>query len=923
MPNLPQGTVTLLFTDIEGSTSLLQRLGATYAQALAEHHALLRALFEKWGGREVDTQGDALFASFPRASDALNMSVEGQRAIAAHHWPEGESVRVRMALHTGEPRISAAHYVGLDVHRASRLCSAGHGGQVLLSQTTRDLVRDNLPAGTDLRDLGVHRLKDLQRPEPVFQLVITGIPDDFPPLKTLDGHKNNLPTQPTPLIGRDKELAAAREILSRPEVHIVTLTGAGGSGKTRLAVQIAAELVEAFPDGVYFCPLAAIHDPGLVILTLAQLVDVDQAAGSSIMEALAGALAARRVLLVLDNFEQVTEAAPLLAELLESCSRVKILVTSRERLHLRGEYEFPVQPLPLPDLERSPRLEVLTRSPAVQLFIQRALAVKPDFVPTEEDAAAIAAICARLDGLPLAIELGAARTKLLPPKALLARLGHRLAILTNGARDLPARQQTLRRTIDWSYELLTESEQTLLRRSAVFVGGCSLEAAEAVCGGNGPERAELLEIMASLVDKSLLRQEAPGGEPRFEQLETLREYGLEKLEDRGEVEVMRRSHAAFFLALAEQADPLLEGPEQAIWLERLDRDYGNVRAALEWLADSGDAERALRLAVALWRYWEIRGYLTEGRAWLTQLLSSPQASIRTNTRAKALYAAGVLADAQCDYAAARDLLGEYLAINREAGDPSSLAAALNDLGNVAAAQGDFQTAHSQYAEALEIFRAVDEPLGQAWSLQLLANVAQQQDDLPAARAMYEEALQLWKKDGNKAAVAVGLNDVGSVLQAMGDQAGAGSAYEQSLALFQELKNEGAAAISLNNLGNVRSALGDHAAARELYEQSLRIVHALGDMRGTARLLESLANLAVAQAQPERALRLAGAAAALRRDIGAPLSGAESARVQNTVDLAGRLSSRPQADADMVSTGLRSMSLEEAIEFAQEEEGERR
>jgi predicted ATPase/class 3 adenylate cyclase/Tfp pilus assembly protein PilF len=921
MPNLPQGTVTLLFTDIEGSTLLLQRLGASYAQALGEHHALMRALFEKWGGREVDTQGDALFASFPRASDALNMAIEGQRAIAAHVWPEGESMRVRMALHTGEPRISASHYVGLDVHHASRLCSAGHGGQVLLSQTTRDLVRDNLPAGTGLRDMGVHRLKDLQRPEPIFQLVITGLPDGFPPLKTLDSHKNNLPTQPTPLIGRTKELAAAREILARPEVQIVTLTGAGGSGKTRLAVQIAAELVEGFPDGVYFCPLASIHDPGLVILTIAQLVDVDQAAGSSIMEELKDALAAKRVLLVLDNFEQVTEAAPLLAELLESCSGVKILVTSRERLHLRGEREFPVQPLPLPDLERLPRLEVLTRYPAVQLFIQRALAVKPDFAPTEEDAAAIAAICARLDGLPLAIELGAARTKLLPPKALLARLGHRLAILTDGARDLPARQQTLRKTIDWSYELLSEREQMVLRRSAIFAGGCSLEAAEAVCGGNGPEQAEILEIMASLVDKSLLRQESPGGEPRFEQLETLREYGLERLDDGGEVDAMRRSHAAFFLALAEEADPLLEGPEQALWLERLDRDYGNVRAALEWLADGGDVERALRLAVALWRYWEIRGYLTEGRAWLTQLLSLPQTSIRTSTRAKALYAAGVLADAQCDYAAARDLLEEYLAINRAAGDPSSLAAALNDLGNVADAQGDLQTAHSQYAEALEIFRVVDEPLGQAWSLQLLANVAQQQNDLPAARSMYEEALEIWKKDGNKAAVAVGLNDVGSVLQAMGDHAGARSAYEQSLALFQALKNDGAAAISLNNLGNVSSALGDHDTARDLYEQSLRIVHALGDLRGTARLLESLANLAVAQAQAERALRLAGAAAALRRDIGAPLSGAESARVQNTLDLAGKLSARSQADAGMVSIGGGSMSLEEAIAFAQEEEAE--
>jgi predicted ATPase/class 3 adenylate cyclase len=922
MPNLPQGTVTLLFTDIEGSTLLLQRLGASYAQALAEHHSLMRALFEKWGGREVDAQGDALFASFHRASDALNMAIEGQKAIAAHVWPEGESVRVRMALHTGEPTIGASDYVGLDVHRASRLCSAAHGGQVLISQTTRELVRDNLPAGAGLRDLGVHRLKDLQRPEPIFQLVIAGLPHDFPLLKTLDSHANNLPTQPTSLIGRDAEVTAVQKILSRPEVQIVTLTGAGGSGKTRLAVQIAAELVDGLPDGVFFCPLASISDPGLVILTLAQKVGVDQAVGSSIMEELEGALAAKQTLLVLDNFEQVTEAAPLVAELIAGCPRIKILVTSRERLHLSGEYEFPVQPLPLPDLKRLPRFAVLTRSPAVQLFIQRAQAVRPDFAPTEDDAAAIAEICARLDGLPLAIELAAARTKLLPPQALLARLGHRLTVLTSGSRDLPARQQTLRKTIDWSYELLSESEQMLFKRLAVFAGGCSLEAAEAVCGGNGLAEAEVLQLMASLVDKSLLRQESPGGEPRFEQLETLREYGLERLEDGGTLGAMHRSHAAHFLELAEQADPLLEGPKQALWLERLDHDYGNMRAALEWLTDSGDVEHALRLGVALWRYWEIRGYLTEGRAWLAQLLSFSQAPVQANARAKALYAAGVLADAQCDYAAARDLFEEYLAINRDIGDPSSLAAALNNLGNVANAQGDLREARSLYAEALDVFRRAGEPFGQAWSLQSLANVAQQQNDLPAARSMYEEALEIWRKAGRKAAVAVALNDVGSVLNAMGDYPGARSAYEQSLALFQELNNEGAAAISLNNLGNVSSTLGDYDAARQLYEQSLQIVHALGDVRGIARLLESLASLAVAQEQPQRALRLAGAAAELRKDIGAPLSGAELAKIQNTLDLARELLTESQADADLVWAHGQSLSLEEAVEFAQEEEGQR-
>ena len=615
MLDVPTGTITLLFTDIEGSTLLLQHVGEQYSSMLAQCRQVLRTAFQQSHGHEVDTQGDAFFFAFARATDAVSAAVAAQRALASQAWPDQVAVHVRMGLHTGEPQRTAEGYVGLDVHLAARLMSAGHGGQVLLSQTTRHLVEHHLPEGVSLRDLGEHRLKDLLHKSHLFQLVIAGLPADFPPLGTLDAHPHNLPMQPTPFIGREREVAAVQQLLLHEDMRLLTLTGPGGSGKTRLGLHVAAELSDYFTEGIYFVNLAPISDAELVVPTIAQTLGVKESPTRSILEQLQAFLQEKRLLLLLDNFEQVVSAACILSDLLVLCPRLKLLVTSRAVLHLSAEHEFAVPPLSLPDLTHLPDLVTLSQYEAVALFIARAQALQPEFQMSNATAPAVAEICARLDGLPLAIELAAARIKLLPPPALLARLGRRLAVLTSGGRDAPARQQTLRKTIEWSYQLLDVEEQRLFRRLSVFVGGCTLEAIEAVCAALDTQIpvVSVLDGVASLIDKSLLRQsEQEAAEPRVVMLETIREYGREALEACGEAEVTHQAHAAYYLMLAEAAEQAWNGPQQVVWVARLEQEHDNLRVAMNWLLERGEAEGAFRLGTALWWFWYAQEHMHEG-----------------------------------------------------------------------------------------------------------------------------------------------------------------------------------------------------------------------------------------------------------------------------------------------------------------------
>ena len=535
MAELPGGTVTFLLTDVEGSTALWEQAPEPMRAALARHDALFEAAVAEHKGIHIRPrgEGDSRFAVFAGAADAVEAALAVQRAFLAETWPTPRPIRVRTGVHTGEAELRDGDYYGSAVNRCARIRAIGHGGQTLLSEATAALVRDSLPDQTGLVDLGEQRLKDLARPERVFQLTGPGTATEFPPLVSLDARPHNLPVQPTPLIGRQHEIEAVRALLARQDVRLVTLSGPGGTGKTRLSLQAAADSIDDFQDGAFFVELAPISDPALVVPAIAQVVGLQDVGGRTDLNALVDFLRDRRQLLLLDNFEQILAAAPIVADLLGAAPGLKVLVTSRAVLRLRGEHELPVPPLGLPEPEHRSLAQELASYPAIVLFSQRATAARPGFALTDENALAVTDICRRLDGLPLAIELAAARVKLLAPQAMLARLERRLPLLTGGARDLPERQRTLRDTIAWSYDLLDESERRLFRRLAVFVGGCTVEAAEAIGSVDGEPGADVFDGIASLVDKSLLRQhDGPDGEPRFTMLETIREFGLEQLASR-------------------------------------------------------------------------------------------------------------------------------------------------------------------------------------------------------------------------------------------------------------------------------------------------------------------------------------------------------------------------------------------------------
>ncbi|MGA7730528.1 MAG: tetratricopeptide repeat protein [Chloroflexia bacterium] len=709
---------------------------------------------------------------------------------------------------------------------------------------------------------------------------------------------NNLPAQLTTLLGRDQDVPAARALLQHTDVRLMTLTGPGGVGKTRLALRVAADVLWDFEGGVFFINLAPVSDPHLVLQAIAQTVDLREGGDLPLLTELADRLAVGRTLLVLDNFEQVVDAGPILVDLLRECPGLKLLVTSRATLKMSGEYEYAVQPLAVPSAEYrvqpqvpsteyqvpsdsgvlGTRYSVLGAVPSVALFVRRARAVQGDFALTPENAAAVSEICARLDGLPLAIELAAAHIKSLTPQALLTRLDKRLPLLVGGPRDLPARQRTLRSTMEWSYGLLDEDARRVFRHMGVFVGGCTLEATEQICPGGEP-----FAQIESLLDASLLRRvDGKGGEPRYGMLETVREYALGKLEAEGESGAAYRGHAGYFLALAEIADAKLMGGEQGEWLERLEADHDNLLAALAWMMEPAsegasapvrNPEGALRLAGALWRFWYMRGYLSEGRRWLSRV-PADDTSLPVAARAMALNGAGVLAYSQGDLEVARSFFERSLALRREMGDQVSIAASLNNLGAVAVSQADYEAAAALHGEALEIRRALDDKWGVASSLSNLGSMYINTREYDKALLYQEQALQMRRDLGDKWGEAISLTNMGGLEVYRGNLERAVELHEESLKLRQELGDKSGIAISLNNLGRAELAQGNVARAKSLLESSMALRLALGDETGMVDTLEGLAGVALGEKEPRRAGRLLGAVESLREATGTPRTPAE-------------------------------------------------
>ena len=823
---LPEGTVTFLFTDIEGSTRLLQLLGDDYSAVLAAHQQLLRAAFGKFGGREVGTQGDAFFVAFASVQNAVMAALEGQRALQRHDWPHGKPVRVRMGVHTGEPVVIDNDYVGIDVHRAARICSAAHGGQVVISSDTKALLNPKHLSGIDLEDLGSHRLKDLDSPEHLWQLTSTDLAAEFPPLRSA-APPSNVPHHLGTLIGRHAERDELSKHILDDETRLITVTGPGGTGKTRLTAAVAVGLLDSFKDGVFFVDLSSVQSADLVAPEIARGLGIPIMTDRPPTEALTAYFGTRNILLLLDNFEQVLAGGPVVADLLRACPRLTILVTSRVSLSLRGEQEYPLPPLGLPEMSTRDAVE---HSEAAQLFIKRAAQALPSFKLTNRNAAPVAEICRLLDGLPLAIELAAARIKLLTPDAILKRLDDRFTLLTGGDQDYPVRHRALRTTVDWSYDLLTKQERTVFRDLSVFAGGATLEAIEAVI----ESETDALETLASLVNHSLIRQrEGADGEIRFRMLETIRQYALELLDANPANRTLRDRHAHYYLELAEGV-PGGDDEEQSARELRLGAEQDNIRAALKWwLQDRTDqggvaSTLGMRLASALGGYWYKHSGAVEGAAWL-ELALSEAADAPDQVRANALRLLGVLMDQQKNLDRARDVLREALSYFQKLGDRKGEASTLNSLGVVTRSLGDLDSAERLYSASAAIRRELDDP-----------------------------------------SLSATLSNLGILYLDRGEPDRAQQLLEEVMKLDRAKSDAWGIACTLNNLGSVSLEQGDSVLARRRLAEGTRSFVDLGDFDGVAEGLEATACVDAAEGRPIRAARIAGAADSLRRSLGIPL-----------------------------------------------------
>jgi predicted ATPase/class 3 adenylate cyclase len=905
---VPNTSLTFLFTDVEGSTPLWERHEATMRQVAARHDALLDAIIIQHRGRRVKErgEGDSIFATFPDPADAVAAALAINRAVHAEPWPAETPIRVRMSLHTGVAHFREGDYYGTVVNRCARIRGLGHGGQILLSHATAVLVQGKLPVGANLRSLGRCTLKGLSDPEEVFQLCHPDLPDEFPPLLSREAPTHNLPPTLTNLIGRESEQGEILALLGTK--RLVTLTGAGGVGKTRLALAVAAELVDHYQDGVWLVELAALADASLVPGTVAQALGVRQEPARPLPATLQDHLKDKQILLVLDNCEHLVGAcATLVGTLLRAAPGLRILATSREGLQVGGEHIYRVPSLSVPDPRRLPPLEQLGAYEAIRLFVARAQA-RRDFVLDEQNGFLVATICARLDGIPLAIELAAARAGSMPIEVIAARLDHCIKVLTGGPRDVPARQQTLRAALDWSWDLLDEPERIVLRRLAVFAGGWTLAAAEAVCAGETVETWEVLDLLAMLESKSLVILE----EARYRLLEPVRQYAADRLLEADEAASVRERHLASCLSLAEEAEPALQGPEQADWAVRLEQEHDNLRVALNWTQAQGEAELELRLAVALSRFWFVRGHLSEGRGWLEGALAGNSAA-PAGLRAAALKGAGNLAYCQGEYGQAAALYEEALALFRALGDKQGIAGSLTNLGIVADERGEHERAAALFEEAVTLARERGDTRQIATTLGNLAAVWERQSEYGQAAALYEEALALFRALGDTQSIAVALDNLGLLALLQCEYGRALTLYEEALALFREIEDKDNIAGSLSSLGAVAERQGEYGRATVLLQEGPLLAGEIGARDDVAEILETMSWVAAARSATHRAAQLAAAAEVLREALGVPLGWEDRTDHERAVQ-AMREALGEEAFAAAWAEG-RAMSPDQAISLA--------
>jgi predicted ATPase/class 3 adenylate cyclase len=860
------GVVTFLFTDIEGSTRLWEQEPERMRPALARHDAIAKAAVERHHGTIVKMAGDGVHAAFNDPLDAIGATLELQQALADPETTGGIALRIRCGLHAGVDERRDNDFFGRAVNRAARITSVAHGGQVLVSEAVAVLIRERLPSDVSLRDLGSVRLRDLASPERVYQVVHPQLRVDFPALRALEATPNNLPQQVTSFIGRERELSEIAKSLSN--TRLLTLLGVGGIGKTRLSLQAAADVIDGYPDGVWFVELAPLADSQLVSQAVASVLGVKEEAGRPIVEALEKHVKDRQLLLILDNCEHLLHACAELAQhLLQSGPRLKILASSREHLHVAGETTYPVPALAVPDPSGTITPEALTQYESVRLLVDRAVAAQPAFHVTDQNAAAISEICRRLDGIPLAIELAAARVRALSVDNIAARLNDRFRLLTSGSRTALPRQQTLRALIDWSYDLLTELERTLFRRLAVFAGGWTLEAAEAVGTAGDIKQSGLLDLLTQLVEKSLVVLE---GE-RYRLLETVRQYAQERLNDSGEEEQTRTRHLSFYLALAEKARPKLVGPQQGTWLTLLDLERENLLSAHAWAERAeGGGPMGLRLVCSVKHYWINRGLLALGQRVTVEALARPGAQERSVARCSALSDAGQLGCVMGRYGDAQRYLAESLAIAREIGDKRMVSAVLQPLGVASLGQGD----------------------------------------LDGARGHFKEALILAQELGNKRDVAAALNALAQVHRVEGALVTAGPLYENVVELARELGDRESIAIGLLNLAMVAIGQGSADQVRSRLLEVLAIVVETGSKPAGVSALEVSAGLAALRQEWEQAAQFFGAAEAQMAQTGLHRDPADEAFLAPLIATA-RNALGPTVFAAAEATG-RAFSYDQAV-----------